>query len=420
MTNHQQRAEEFYCQGRFPQAQEQYRLALEKAPQERKVLFNMGLLALWDNKPGQALDFLHRAYEQSSWLERHWPFNAQIAYRIASAYYRQDGFADAALWYRKAAGPWAVGPLKPLKAFQQQAEAFGESRPYQISGPQTTELPFLMLDPLPVVEVSINGHGPYAFFIDTGGGEVIIQSDLARELGIKEYGSFMGEFAANKKGHIGLSRIDSLQLGGTTVRNLPVYLHSLEGTEAIFERKVYGVIGTSMLRHFYSSIDYAGQKLVLRKIDAPARMEMDRLAEKAIAVPFWLIDYHMMMARGHVNELPDTLFFVDTGLAGSGFLLSQETSQALGIKPDWSQAKESSGGGGKVRYLDYTLEGVTLGEGQQGLSRSGVKAQLHEADLAIFQGALGFEVGGLISHDFFRDSTLTLDFEKMRLLIEPK
>ena len=418
VDNHQQLAEQYYRQGLFPQAAEQYRIALEDAPTDSQTLFNLGLLALWDNKPDISLDYLHRAYKQSGWLGQHWPFNAQIAYRIASAYYRKDDFAMAAKWYKKAVGPWAVGPLKTLKAFQQQAEAFADSRPYQISGPQQTELPFVMLDPLPVVEVSLNGHGPYAFFIDTGGGEVIIQSELARELGIKETGAFMGEFAANKKGRVGLSRVDSLGLGELTVRNLPVNLHTLEGTEAIFKRKVYGVIGTSLLRHFYSSIDYRHQKLVLRQVKHSTRSEMDQLAKKAIAIPFWLIDYHMMMARGHVDDLSETLFFVDTGLADSGFLLTQKTIHALGIEPEWNRAEESSGGGGKVRYLNIPLDRLTLGTGNQSLTRTQVKAELHESDLAIFQGALGFDVDGLISHDFFKGSTVTLDFTNMRLLIE--
>jgi len=129
VDDHKQLAERYYRQGRFPQAAEQYRIALEDAPTDSQTLFKLGLLALWDNKPDISLDYLHRAYKQSSWLGQHWPFNAQHAYRIASAYSRKGDFAMAAKWYKKAVGPWAVGPLKTLKAFRQQAEAFAESRP---------------------------------------------------------------------------------------------------------------------------------------------------------------------------------------------------------------------------------------------------------------------------------------------------
>lgn len=418
MTDHQKLAEQLYLDGRFPEAHQQFLLALEQTPDNSQTLHKLGLLSLWNNDTEQALNYLQRAYEHSGWLGRRWPMSAQLAYRIGSAYQRKDDFADAALWYKRAVGPWSLGPLKTVKAMQQQLEAFGTSQPYQISGPTEMHIRFMMLDPLPVVEISINGRGPYTFFIDTGGADLILVDDLAKDLSLDVYGQFTGSFAGGKEGAVKLGRLESVTLGETTVNNLPVHIMGLEGIDDIFGRKIHGAIGTSLLRHFYSTIDYANQQLILRQITDETHIEMDRMASNATTIPFWLVEQHMMMARGHVNDLPDTMLFVDTGLAERGFLISRATQGAAGITLDWSQAKEGMGGGGKVRSVEFTLDKLTLGEGAHSIAKTQVSASISEGDLDIFTGSLGFKVGGLISHDFFKGMGLTMDFEKMRLILQ--
>jgi len=42
-----------------------------------------------------------------------------------------------------------------------------------------------------------------------------------------------------------------------------------------------------------------------------------------------------------------------------------------------------------------------------------------EAPSSILGDKLGFHIGGLISHQFFRSHALTLDFERMQLILEP-
>jgi len=418
MPDHKQQAEDYYSQGRFPQANKEFLQALDMHPEDSQILLKLGLLALWENRPEQSLKYLHSAYEHSAWLGRTWPMSAQLAYRIGSAYQRKDDFTNAVLWYKRAAGPWPLGPLKTVKALQKQLKAFGTSQPYRISGPVETRLRFVMLDPLPVVEISLNGRGPYTFFIDTGGAELILVDDLAKELGLQVYGEFSGSFAGGKKGLVKLGKLESVTLGETTVKNLPVHIMGLEGIGDIFGRKIDGAIGTSLLRHFYPTIDYANRQLILRPVTDESRTEIDRLAANATSIPFWLVEQHMMMARGHINDVPDTLFFVDTGLAKRGFLISRASQEAAGIAVDWTQAKQGVGGGGKVRSVDFTLDKLTLGEGAHSIVKKQLGASMSEGDLDIFTGALGFKVGGLVSHGFFKGMGLTLDFQKMRLILE--
>src|SRR5262249_49338156 len=47
------------------------------------------------------------------------------------------------------------------EARAKQLESFGKSEPYRLEGPAHVEVPFAATDPLPVIEVRLNGRGPY-------------------------------------------------------------------------------------------------------------------------------------------------------------------------------------------------------------------------------------------------------------------
>ena len=89
-----------------------------------------------------------------------------------------------------------------------------------------------------------------------------------------------------------------------------------------------------------------------------------------------------------------------------------------GKEPTGIRKKEGSGGGGKVRLVEFVLDKVTLGSEPSTLIKTNVNAQRHEQDINVFQGVLGFEVSGLISHDFFKGASLIMDFENMHLIVK--
>jgi len=418
MSTHLRKANELYRKGNFTQAKQCYEQALSLQPQNAKVLEMLGTLALWENNIEQAIVYLQQSDNQASWWQRRWPFYSQLCSRIAMAYYRKDDYINAALWYAKASGPWPIGPFRTLKVLQRQLAAFRNEQPYVLHGQEETHIPFIMLDPLPVVEVYVTGKGPYNFFIDTGGAEVILQTQLADELGVETYGEIIGDFAGGKKAPMALGKLESLKAGDMLIKNIPAHVHPLTGAEEIFHHPIHGVIGTSLLRHFYTSIDYANRELVLRQLSEHSAGWMETVAQSNISVPFWLIEMHMMMARGNINDLDSSLFFVDTGLGNRGFLASQSLIDLTGFTLDWSKVEASPGGGGEVRSVNFSIDKITLGEGVNRFSKENVTASQHQGELAIFKGVLGFDVEGLISHDFFKQTCLTMDFQKMRLIIQ--
>jgi predicted aspartyl protease len=79
----------------------------------------------------------------------------------------------------------------------------------------------LKTDPLPLVSVRVNGGDEVTFFIDTGGSEVALDTDFAKELGLPQFGEVQGTFSGGEHTEVGQSRIETLTVGDWTVRNCP-------------------------------------------------------------------------------------------------------------------------------------------------------------------------------------------------------
>ncbi|MBU0718495.1 MAG: hypothetical protein KJ749_09630, partial [Planctomycetes bacterium] len=73
------------------------------------------------------------------------------------------------------------------------------------------------------------------------------------------------------------------------------------------------------------------------------------------------------------------------------------------------------GGGGPVRVTPFTVDELALGSARQ----SDIRA-LFAAGSAGSEYRMGFRIGGVVSHAFFRGYALTFDFERMQLLLMPE
>ncbi|MDZ7291675.1 MAG: retropepsin-like domain-containing protein [candidate division KSB1 bacterium] len=105
-----------------------------------------------------------------------------------------------------------------------------------------TSLKFVMTDPLPGVQVRVNGGEPVNFFIDTGGSEIFIDTEFAKEIGAMRFGSQTGTFAGGQQGDFAYGRIDSLTLNDFVIKNVPVHIMDIRR----FSRPPFGKISTSV------------------------------------------------------------------------------------------------------------------------------------------------------------------------------
>jgi predicted aspartyl protease len=268
----------------------------------------------------------------------------------------------------------------------------------------------VITDPLPVVHVTIGGRQA-TFLIDTGGPDIMVRRPLAEALGLPISEGGIGVFAGGRQARVDRTVVPEIEIGGIRIRNVPAGINPSADGLNLPGVELDGVIGTGLLMHFLSTIDYCDGKLTLAPRNTSAAFQARVAQGGANVVPFWLVADHFMFARGKINQL-EGLFYIDTGLAGGGLVASKATLNAAGVTIDESKTFTGQGGGGAVQFVTFRAA-ATLGNLTRG-DLPGVYVPGGSDPLA----ALPFRSTGIISHSFFRQSRLTFDFEAMKLVTE--
>ena len=98
-------------------------------------------------------------------------------------------------------------------------------------------------------QAAVNTGHQGCFLIDTGGSELILDTDFARQAKAIEFGSEEGTFAGGASASYVHGRIDSFEVGGLTVKDLPVHLMDTQRFLAVAPgRTVSGIIRLGLLR----------------------------------------------------------------------------------------------------------------------------------------------------------------------------
>jgi len=394
-----EQADGLFAEGRFGEAAELCGARLTEVEDDYPAVLRLGEIALLANR----LDEAERRLSKARQLR---PDEARPMALLAEAYYRRDNFQAAEPLFRQ------IGRT----AMADKLASFKSLVPYQVASDLAeSHLDFALTDPLPVVRVRVN-HGEEVFFlIDTGGSELILDPAFAKQVGAERFGSETGTFAGGSTTSYEHGRVERVTLGAFEVRNVPVHLlDTTRLSRAAGGKPVKGILGTVLLYHFLPTIDYRRGRLELRRLtDHSSRpVEAASEADGRISVPFWLAGDHFIVARGSVNGGESCLMLVDTGLAGNAFTCPESTLERAGIELK-GPSSEGVGGAGPVRVTPFLLKELSLGPAVR-RHMPGVFGPFP----ASLEHGLGFRLGGLISHAFFRSYRVTFDFVRMSLNLE--
>ena len=395
--------------GKFAEAQELYARIEAQNPKDYSAVLQLGRIALLANRLDDAQKWLEEALELQ-------PGDADAKIMLAEAFYRRDDF-------QKAASALSGVEVSTNKLIVEQyptlnvakLESFKGQTPYELHGDgQTTSLKFVKTDPLPVVSVRVNGGDEVTFFIDAGGSEVALDTEFAKELGLPQFGEVQGTFSGGQHADVGQSRIESLSLGDWTVKNLPVATLPLRQLSAgLGVKRIDGVLGTTLFYHFLATLDFPRGELVLRRKTAQSREAFAAESSgKSVAVPFWIASDHFMLGWGRVETMPPTLLFVDSGLAGAGVKLAESVIKQAGIRLEEDKAYEGAGGGGKLKIVPYIVRRLSFGDVKEGNVPG-----LYDGPFP-WENMFGFNLAGMVGHDFFKPYAVTFDFETMQIFLQ--
>jgi predicted aspartyl protease len=384
-------ADSLFRQGFFNKAESIYQKILSLDTANAQAHLSLGRVALLGNRFKMAEDNLKILLTDSI-------NGKEAAVLLAEAYYRQDRFSEAAPLFAQTG----------QKAKSDKLKSFIKRTPYFIEGNKSSaEIPFVQTDPLPLIMLTVNGSEAM-FLIDTGGWELSIDEELAKELGLELLGSQTATFAGGKTAPTYHGILDSVKAGSFTIKNVPINISQGSSKAAqMFNQPIRGVVGTCFLYHFNFTFDYPGGKLILSK----RGQNKSGKPAKDDGQPFWMAGDHIMVAWGRVNNNRQQLFFIDTGLAGGGFTATEATVKMAGIK--LGETGEGMGGGGKVQVRPFTVDRLRLGETEE-INIRGLFGALPPG----FENRFGFTIGGIISHGFFRPYRLTFDFDQMKIFLE--
>ena len=401
-------ADRLFQMGEFAQAGEQYARIAADHPDDYSAILQLGRIALLSNRLDDAESWLKKAIGLRGG-------EADPKIMLAEVYYRRDDFEKAAASLNGidvSTDPLIVSQYPTLNVAK--LRSFKGQTPYQVLGDgQMTRLKFLRTDPLPLVSVRVNGGAEVTFFIDTGGSEVALDTEFARELGVPQFGAVQGTFSGGQHAEVQQGRIESLTVGDWTVRNLPAAMLPLRQlSESLGAKRIDGIIGTTLFYHFLATIDYPKGELVLRRKDAASLEQFLASAGKSIAVPFWIASDHFMVGWGRVETLPPTLLFIDTGLASAGVKLAESVIKEAGIKLEEDKASSGAGGGGKLRIVPYVVHRLSFGQ----LQEDNVPG-LYDGPFP-WENLFGFHLAGMVGHDFFKPHAVTFDFQNMKVFLQ--
>jgi hypothetical protein len=401
-------ADRLFQMGKFAEAGKLYSQIVTQNPKNYSATLQLGRIALLSNR----LDDAQKCLEKAIVLQ---PDDADAKVMLAQVFYRRDDF-------QKAAASLKGVDVSSNKLVTQQyptlnvakLESFKGQTPYELHGDGTsTRLKFVKTDPLPVVNVRVNGGDEVTFFVDTGVSEVALDTDFARELGVPQFGAVQGTFSGGQHADVQNARIESLTVGDWTVKNVPIVMMSLRQiSKDLGVKRIDGAIGTTLFYRFLATMDYPRGELVLRRKTVESLEQFTKSAGKRVVVPIWMASDHFMVGWGRVEKLPPTLLFVDTGLADAGVKLAESVIKEAGIKLEENKASEGAGGGGKLKIVPYTVHQLSFGD----IKEENVPG-LYDGPFP-WENMFGFHLAGMVGHDFFKPYAVTFDFQNMQIFLQ--
>lgn len=116
-----------------------------------------------------------------------------------------------------------------------------------------------------IVDVVINGKGPYTLIFDTGAPVTLVGAKLARESKVATGGGLAGLF-----GLFGQQKIASLELGGVKLEKVDAIVMDHPTVDAIAKatgKKIDGIVGFNVFGRYRTTIDYQAKTLTFAPSD---------------------------------------------------------------------------------------------------------------------------------------------------------
>jgi Flp pilus assembly protein TadD/predicted aspartyl protease len=386
--------ETLWASGLFDEAEETFRRAIALNPLDPRAHAGLARALAARTRLDEALDESFIALKLG-------PREGDFHHTQGLIYERMHRFEEAAAAYgnyvnllpnkeRSDKAAWARAQIRFLRSFRNRS-------PLEIEGDGRTTLhtvPFRLVRDKVVVKGRVNRSRELDFVLDTGSEMTIVSKGTAQRVGVTPvtYTLSAGVGEVGLRG-LQVGRIDSLQFGTLTVKNVPTLIKNPElGGLPTREGEALSplALGLSM------TIDYGKRILTL----GPMPTDED---PAAVELPMRV--HRLAMVRGLLNQNSAASFAVDTG--GEVISISQATASALEMSVSRHIPLKVYGTSGWDPDA-FLLPGVQLAFESVRMDNLAVVVLNLRAPSAL----LGFQLGGIVGHKFLSQYRVAFDLER--------
>jgi hypothetical protein len=124
-----------------------------------------------------------------------------------------------------------------------------------------------------LLDVTLNGKGPYKLIFDTGAPLNLVNSRVGKDAGLLKRKKAGGGFGFGLFGGVSQVEVDKLQVGGVTAEDLPAVVMDHPTVAAISDAfgdeygKIEGIVGFPFFARYATTVDYQKKELVLKPTD---------------------------------------------------------------------------------------------------------------------------------------------------------
>lgn len=187
---------------------------------------------------------------------------------------------------------------------------------------QLAVAPMQLRGGMPVIEVKLNGQGPFAFAIDTGAGmQLDIDPAVAEQLKLAHVGKIRtGDPSGQNDRDLDAARIATLEFGGAEFRNVTAIIRPQRITKDYPE--IDGILGFALFTDYLLTLDYPAMQVRLAKGSLPAANGSDILPfEIENLIPVIEVAVGKLRMKAHI----------DSGNFVAGFILPEEIVEQLAL-----------------------------------------------------------------------------------------
>ncbi|HKQ51107.1 MAG TPA: aspartyl protease family protein [Pyrinomonadaceae bacterium] len=289
---------------------------------------------------------------------------------------------------------WALCLLLQLAASSQAAD-----KPAAV-------LPFDLIDNRIVIDVRLNGKGPFRFIFDTGAGAVVAP-EVARSLGLKIENLQTGAGGVGEKAvERGETKIATVEVGPVRLADVEFGVLSFADTKYVFgAHRIDGILGFPVFKHYVVRVDYERRRLTF----TPPADFTYKGAGTIVQLDF---DRHLPLVKGELDGVAGD-FVIDTG-ARSALILYGPFVERNDLRTKYGARFEGITGwgiGGPVRSQIVRVRTLKLGSvevrdlvARLSLQKSGALTDTRRA--------------ALVGPDVLKQFTTIYDYSRRRIIFE--